>query len=145
MAALLIFRNCLHARAAAPGTQEFAERLKAFQYMVQTIAGFTAGFTYFVVNNPMVDFKNNPKFFGSDRQDVYACTVMVAFLLALAATFWSAIEYGYMNLAGPENARWFADKVHTHIASICICMRTDIYISHAHMHMHDDHRNIYGE
>ena len=52
---------------------------------------------------------SNQEIFGFDnsRQDVFGVIVSMAFVFALLATLLSAINYGFLNMLGSENSKWY--------------------------------------
>ena len=79
------------------------ERLSQYWTLMATIAGLLAGFSY-VIANTSIQFVNDH---AAWRRDVFGGLIIMTFLTALTGTLMSALLFGYLNVIGKENAKWF--------------------------------------
>eukprot|EP01083_Nonionella_stella_P089687 250314_1 len=86
--------------------EDLHERLTSYWTLIATISGLLAGFSY-VIANTDIEFSTQD---ASPRREWYISCQISTFLLALLGTLLSALLYGYLNISGKQNTKWYIRK-----------------------------------
>lgn len=97
--------------------KEFGDKLKTAWELTSGLAGFIAGFTYFV-SNGVQEYEHETMAGGNiKRADVFVVIVMISFLFALISTLLGFLLIGVINQIGSENGKILRQR-HSTICSL---------------------------